>query len=156
MHPFSQVQVKLQTVDSLPLYAHSERFRSGRDIKTLNQKIMTTYRLLIAIEHALPNCPLVDFRKKSRRDLAGHVGSDPNFHTLKLLTPASPSPCVPPICRRQAQAGILVFEYQDSDFKNCSIRVLISSLALRNTATLSSIVPIAIAGSSIDQWSRIP
>jgi hypothetical protein len=26
---------------------------------------MTTYRLLIAIEHALPNWPLVDFRKKS-------------------------------------------------------------------------------------------
>ena len=32
------------------------------EIKTLNQKIMTTYRLLIAIEYALPNCPLVDFR----------------------------------------------------------------------------------------------
>jgi hypothetical protein len=31
---------------------------------------MTTYRLLIAIEHALPNWPLVDFRKKlSRRIL---------------------------------------------------------------------------------------
>ena len=26
---------------------------------------MTTYRLLIAIEHTLPNWPLVDFRKKS-------------------------------------------------------------------------------------------
>ena len=63
---------------------------------------------------------------------------------------------VTPAWRRQAQAGVLAFEYQDLDFKNLSIRVLISSLALRNTATLSSIVPIAIAGSSIDQWSRIP
>ena len=26
---------------------------------------MITYRLLIAIEHALPNWPLVDFRKES-------------------------------------------------------------------------------------------
>jgi hypothetical protein len=28
---------------------------------------MTTYRLLIAIEHALPNWPLVDFRKEELR-----------------------------------------------------------------------------------------
>jgi len=35
-----------------------------RHIKSLNQRIMTTYRLPIAIEHAYPKWPLVDYRKK--------------------------------------------------------------------------------------------
>ena len=43
-----------------------------------------------------------------------------------------------------------------SDFKNASIRVLISSLTLRNTTNLSSIVPTADAGSSKDQLSLFP
>ena len=96
-------------------------------------------------------CEDVDYRKKSRRDLAGHVGSDANFHTLKLLTPASPSSLRTTSLPQAGEAGVLAFEYQGLDFKNLSIRVLISSLALRNAVTLSSIVPIAIAGSSIDQ-----
>jgi len=50
---------------SLPLSPPAKRFRFERHIKTLSQRIMTTYRLLIAIEHALPNWPLVDFRKKA-------------------------------------------------------------------------------------------
>jgi hypothetical protein len=63
----------LQTEDFLPLSAPSKRFRFERHIKTLNQRIMTTYRLPIAIEHALPKWPLVDFRKESSffQDRAG-------------------------------------------------------------------------------------
>ena len=54
-----------KTEDFLPLSAPAKRFRFERHIKTLSQRIMTTYRLLIAIEHALPNWPLEDYRKKS-------------------------------------------------------------------------------------------
>jgi hypothetical protein len=46
-----------------PLYVHFERFPSERDIKTLNQKVMTTCRLPITIEYSLPNWPLVDYKK---------------------------------------------------------------------------------------------
>jgi hypothetical protein len=46
--------------DSLPLSAPAKRFRIERHIKTLSQRIMTTYRFLIAIEHAFPNWPLVE------------------------------------------------------------------------------------------------
>jgi len=35
-----------------------------KDISKPSQRMATTYRLLIGIEHALPNWPLVDFRKK--------------------------------------------------------------------------------------------
>jgi hypothetical protein len=49
--------------DILPIFAPAKRFRFERHIKTLSQRIMTTYRLLIAIEHALPNWLLVDYRK---------------------------------------------------------------------------------------------
>jgi hypothetical protein len=48
----------------LPLSALAKRFQFERDIKTLSKRIMTTYRLLIVIEHALPNWPIVDLRKK--------------------------------------------------------------------------------------------
>lgn len=85
-----------------------------------------------------------------------HVGSDPHFDTLKLLIPASPSSLLTASLPKVGEVEVLAFEYQDLDFKNFSILVLISSLAFRNTATLSSIVPIAIAGSSMDQWSRLP
>ena len=53
----------------LPISAPAERFRYERHIKTLSRRIMTTYRLLIAIEHAWPNWPLVDFRKLSLREI---------------------------------------------------------------------------------------
>jgi hypothetical protein len=53
-----------KSADISPLSAPSKRFRFERHIKTLNQRIMATYRLPIAIEHALPKWPLVDFRKK--------------------------------------------------------------------------------------------
>jgi len=36
-----------------------------KDISKLSQRIVTTYRLLIAIEYALPNWPLVDYKKES-------------------------------------------------------------------------------------------
>ena len=49
----------------MPLSAPAKRFRFERHSKTLSQRIMTTHRLLIAIEHALPNWPLVDHRKES-------------------------------------------------------------------------------------------
>jgi hypothetical protein len=51
--------------DFLPRCAPAKRFRFERHNKTLSQRVMTTYQLLIAIEHALPNWPLVDFRKES-------------------------------------------------------------------------------------------
>ena len=51
-------------VNGLPLSAHAQRFQFEH-IKSLNQRIMTTYRLPSAIEHALPNWPLVDFMKNS-------------------------------------------------------------------------------------------
>ena len=41
---------------------------------------MTTYRLLIAIEHALPNWPLVDFRKYSFGRIM-KIGQDANPST---------------------------------------------------------------------------
>jgi len=45
---------------------------------------MTTYRLLIAIEHALPNWPLVDFRKKELRKgvVCSRVNMDAPRHHL--------------------------------------------------------------------------
>ena len=49
----------------LPLSVPAKRFRFERRIKTLSQRIMITYRLLIAIEHTLPNWVLVNYRKKS-------------------------------------------------------------------------------------------
>ena len=42
---------------------------------------MTTYRLPIEIEHALPNWPLVDFRKKSTLNLTVSARSNLDFHT---------------------------------------------------------------------------
>lgn len=42
------------------------------------------------------------------------------------------------------------------EFKNSSVLALMSSLTLRKTTNLSSIVPIAMAGSSRDQWIRFP
>jgi hypothetical protein len=48
----------------LLLSAPAKRFRFERHIQNLSHRIITTYRLLSAIEHALPNWPLVDFRKK--------------------------------------------------------------------------------------------
>jgi hypothetical protein len=44
----------------LPLSAPSEKFRFETRIKTLNQCIMTPYKVPIAIEHALPNWFLVE------------------------------------------------------------------------------------------------
>jgi hypothetical protein len=41
----------------LPLSAASKRLRNRRYIKTLNQKMITTCWLPIAIEHGLPNYP---------------------------------------------------------------------------------------------------
>jgi hypothetical protein len=35
-----------------------------KDISKLGQRMATTYRLLIAIEHALPNWPLVDYKEE--------------------------------------------------------------------------------------------
>jgi len=35
-----------------------------RHVKTLSRRIMITYPLLITLEHALSNWPLVDFRKE--------------------------------------------------------------------------------------------
>ena len=55
----------------MPLSVPAKRFRFERHIKTLSQRIITTYPLLIAIEHALPNWPLVDFRKESSELLYG-------------------------------------------------------------------------------------
>jgi len=58
--------LQLKTIDAehtLPLSAPAKRFRFEGYIKTLSQKIITTCRLLIAIEHALRNWPLLDFRK---------------------------------------------------------------------------------------------
>jgi hypothetical protein len=49
----------------LPIFAAAKRFLFERYIKTLSQRIMITYRLLIAIEHSLPNWVLVDYRKYS-------------------------------------------------------------------------------------------
>jgi hypothetical protein len=43
---------------------------------------MTTYRLPIAIEHALPKWPLVDFRKKSLLDLTLSVRSHSFLRTV--------------------------------------------------------------------------
>jgi hypothetical protein len=57
----------------LPLSAPAKRFRFEGHIKTLSHRIMTTYRLLIAIEHVLPKWPLVDFRKKSPSHLTMSV-----------------------------------------------------------------------------------
>jgi hypothetical protein len=39
----------------LPQYALAKRSRYRRHIETLSQRMMTTYRLRIAIKHALPN-----------------------------------------------------------------------------------------------------
>ncbi|MGZ3937072.1 MAG: hypothetical protein ACXVMS_18950, partial [Flavisolibacter sp.] len=58
----------LENAHILPLSVPAKRFQFERHIKTLSQRIITTYRLLIAIEHALPNWPLVEYRKKLRRN----------------------------------------------------------------------------------------
>src|SRR4030042_2082974 len=50
----------IKCVSILPLSAPAKRFRFQRHIKTLSQRIMTTYRLLIAIDYAFPNWPLVE------------------------------------------------------------------------------------------------
>jgi hypothetical protein len=44
----------------LPLSAPAKRLQYETHIKTFDQKIMTTYRLPIEIEHALPNWFLVE------------------------------------------------------------------------------------------------
>jgi hypothetical protein len=41
--------------DILPLYVPARRFGFEGHIKTLNRKVMTIHRLLIAIELSLPN-----------------------------------------------------------------------------------------------------
>jgi hypothetical protein len=48
----------------LPLYVPPERFRSERDVETLNTNITTTCRLPITIGYSLPNWFLVDYRNK--------------------------------------------------------------------------------------------
>jgi hypothetical protein len=39
-----------------------------KDISKLSPKMATTYRLIIAIEHALSNWPLVEYRKEEVRN----------------------------------------------------------------------------------------
>ena len=51
---------ELQGEGILPLSTPAKRFRFERYVKTLSQRIMTIHRLLIAIEHALPNWLLVE------------------------------------------------------------------------------------------------
>jgi hypothetical protein len=58
--PTMEISWVLRSESILPLSAPAKRFRFARHIKTLSQRIMTTYRLLIAIEHALPNWPIVE------------------------------------------------------------------------------------------------
>jgi hypothetical protein len=53
----------------MPLSVPAKKFRFEGHIKTLRQRIMATYRLLIAIEHALTNWHLVDFRKEALRGI---------------------------------------------------------------------------------------
>jgi hypothetical protein len=58
--------IRIQKLNIIfPLSAPGKRLRYGRHINTLNQRIMTAYLLPIEIEHALPNSPLVDYRKES-------------------------------------------------------------------------------------------
>jgi len=51
----------------LPRCAPFQRLRFAKHIKVLSERIMTTHRLLIAVEYALPNWSLVDFGKECCR-----------------------------------------------------------------------------------------
>ncbi len=59
-------------------YTHLSQAFDERHIKTLSQRIMTTYLLLIAIEYALKNWPLMDYRKNSSF-FKNHAGLDANL-----------------------------------------------------------------------------
>jgi len=53
-----------KSVDFLPKPAPSQRLRYGRQIKTLNQRMTTTYRLPIQIKHVLLKWPVEEYRKE--------------------------------------------------------------------------------------------
>lgn|SRR5512139_317231 len=65
--------------------------RERKTCQNFKPQIMTTYRLLIAIEHALPSWPLVDFRKKSAVLSCGLQPGQPSQPTGADLPSASPS-----------------------------------------------------------------
>ena len=55
-------------------FMHLPRGFYFKGISKLSQRMATTYRLLIAIEHTLPNCPLVDFQEE-REEIGGHFNA---------------------------------------------------------------------------------